>query len=181
MIRKILGVDPGLASATAAIFGYDGRKNYPEILGMFDIPTKGEGTTKRIDVTAFFRWLGEMDPDIAYVEAANTMPALPDKFGHRRGMGVASAGRYMRAAGALEATVELCGINIVMVQPVSWKRALGLIGEKKASSLSLVRDLYPNVADQWFKRKKDHNRAEAVCLAIFGAMRCDLVSLRIAA
>jgi len=180
-IYKVLGVDPGLSSATAAVFGYADGAKVPEILGVLDIPTKGEGTTKRIDGQAFFDWLEKMEPDIGYVEVANTMPAIPDKFGNRRGMGAGSSGRYMRAAGALENTVDLFGIDIVYVQPVTWKRSLGLIGEKKASSLELIRALYPAVADTWFKRQKDHNRAESCLLAIYGAARCDLISLQEAA
>ena len=163
------------------MIGYVNGAKIPEILGIFDVPTKGDGPAKRIDGQSFFDWLEKMEPDIAYIENANTMPAIPDQFGHRRGMGIASAGRYMRAAGALENTVDLFGIDTVLVQPAVWKRSLGLIGENKTGSLDLIRGLYPNVADQWFKRKKDHNRAEAVCLAIYGAARTDLIQLKMAA
>lgn len=180
MIRRCLGLDPGLATATAAVFGYKDGSRRPEILGVLDIPTRGDGTLKRINVTALFDWLETMSPDIAYIEAANTMPAIPDRFGVRRGMGIASAGRYMRAAGALEACVELFGIDTVMVQPRTWKSALGLQGPDKTLSLSLIRGLYPDLADKWFARKKDHNRAEAVCLAIHGAARADIISLKAA-
>ena len=181
MIRKILGVDPGLASATASVFGYREGSSSPEILAVFDIPTKGEDAAKRIDACAFGNWIDRMEPDICYMENANTMPSLPDKNGFRRGMGVASAGRYMRAAGALEATVDLCGLDIVFVQPVTWKRALGLIGENKGGSLELIRGLYPGCADKWFKRQKDHNRAESALIAIYGASRTDIISLQTAA
>jgi hypothetical protein len=190
MIRKVLGVDPGLASATAAVFGYDGRKNYPEVLGVFDVPTKGEDAAKRIDGRAFWRWIGTMDPDIAYIENANTMPAIPDKSGKRRGMGSASSGRYMRAAGALENTVDLAGIDIVMTQAATWKRALRLIGENKDQSIALAVELCPS-ARQWLPTKvrkgvttdvqKFHNRAESILIALYGAIRCDLVNLRMAA
>jgi hypothetical protein len=181
IVKSVLGLDPGLATATAAVFGYADRATIPEILGVFDIPTKGDGSAKRIDGQAFFDWLETMNPNIAYIENANTMPAIPDQFGHRRGMGIASAGRYMRAAGSLETVVDLFGIETVLVQPAVWKRSLGLIGENKTGSLDLIRGLYPAVSDQWFKRQKDHNRAEAVCLAIYGAMRTDLISLERAA
>jgi hypothetical protein len=177
IIRRVLGVDPGLASAAAAVFGFH-KHNYPEILGVLDVPTFGEGTTKRIDVVMFRRWLMELDPDFAYVEAASTMPAIPDAKGFRRAMGAGSAGRYMRAAGALEACVELCGIEWCSVQPAVWKRALGLVGPNKGNSLDLIRSTYPNVADKWFKRKLDHNRAEASLIAIWGAARCDLITLQ---
>lgn len=181
MIRRVLGLDPGLSSATACVFGYPEGKTWPAILGIFDIPTKGEDTTKRIDGQAFFDWLEKMEPDIAYIEVASTMPSFPDQFGHRRGMGVASAGRYMRAAGALENTVDLFGIDTVYVQPRTWKSALGLSGPDKGNSLDLIRSLYPDVADIWFSRKKDHNRAESCLLAIYGAARTDLINLKIAA
>ena len=181
MIRKVLGLDPGLASATATVFGYADGKKSPEILGILDIPTKGEGPAKRIDGQQFFDWLEKMEPGIAYIENASTMPSIPDKFGQRRGMGVASAGRYMRAAGSLETVVDLFGIDTVLVHPVVWKRALGLIGENKTSSLALIRGLYPECADKWFKRQKDHNRAESTLIAIYGALRCDLITLQAAA
>jgi hypothetical protein len=179
-IRRVLGLDPGLSSATAAVFGYPEGKAWPEILGIFDIPTTGEGTTKRINGQAFFDWLETMNPDIAYVEVANTMPAIPDKFGIRRGMGIASAGRYMRAAGALENTIDLFGIDLVYVQPRTWKSAFELSGPNKGNSLDLIRGLYPDLVWQ-FSRKKDHNRAEACLMAIYGAARCDLINLKIAA
>jgi hypothetical protein len=181
MIRRCLGLDPGLATATAAVFGYADGSRSPDILGIFDIPTRGDGTAKRIDVQALFDWLEKMNPQIAYLENASTMPSMPDQFGNRRGMGIASSGRYMRAAGALEACVELFGIDIVMVQPRTWKAALGLSGSNKGGSLDLIRGLYPDMVDIWFKRKKDHNRAEATLLAIYGAARADLISLKMAA
>lgn len=180
-IKRCLGVDPGLSSATATVFGYGDGSIFPEILDIFDIPTKGEGTTKRIDAQKFFDWLERTDPHIAYIENANTMPAIPDENGFRRGMGAASAGRYMRAAGSLETVVDLFGIDTVLIQPVTWKRALGLIGENKGGSLELIRGLYPDCADKWFKRQKDHNRAESALIALYGAARCDLIKLQMAA
>ena len=107
------------------------------------------------------------------------MPSFPDKFGKRRGMGIASSGRYLRAAGALEATVELFGIDVVIVQPRTWKAALGLSGPNKRDSLDLIRSLYPDMADVWFKRQKDNHRAESCLLSIFGAARCDIISVEI--
>jgi hypothetical protein len=162
------------------VFGYEAGHNHATILDVYDVPTKGEDTAKRIDSCAFGNWIDRMEPDICYCEAANTMPAPADANGFRRGMGIASAGRYMRAAGALEATIDMCGVEIVMVQPVTWKRALGLIGENKNGSLELIRGLYPDCADKWFKRKKDHNRADSALIAIYGATRCELITLQAA-
>jgi hypothetical protein len=182
MIRRILGVDPGLASAAACVYGYDGGKNYPEILGVLDVPTINDDTEKEIDGQAFRRFILQHDPDICYMERATTMPSIPDpRTGMRRQMGTATMGRYFAGVGALRATVRLCDLEIVHVMPGQWKKALGLVGEKKRGSLELVRNLHPESADRWFKRQKDHNRGEAALIAIWGAARCDLIQLRPAA
>ena len=123
MIRKVLGIDPGLATAAAAVFGYENGRNIPGILGVFDIPTKHEGPAKRIDGRPFRDWLTLMRPDIAYIENASTMPAPPNAAGFRARMNAANIGRYMRAAGAIENTVDLQGIDIVMTQPRKIGRA----------------------------------------------------------
>jgi crossover junction endodeoxyribonuclease RuvC len=178
-ILRVLGVDPGLASATAAVFGYDGPAvGAPRLLGILDIPTKGEDAAKRIDVLEFQRWIGQHDPDVAYIENATAMPAIPDQFGVRRGMGAGTMARYMRATGAIEATVALCGVDIVLTMPGQWKKKLGLTGPDKGKSLDLIRATFPDVADKWFKRKRDHNRAEAALLALYGSLRTDMIEIK---
>lgn len=179
--RRICGIDVGLASAAAAAYGYDGGSNYPKLLSVFDLPTIGDAGGKRIDVAAFHRWLGEQDCSIAYVENATAMPAVPDASGKRRGMGAGTMARYLRACGAIEAAVTLSGMETVLVMPAVWKRALGLLKADKRASLDLVRGLFPEVAGSWFKFQYHHNRAEACCLALYGAARCDLVDLKLAA
>src|SRR5262245_10706562 len=84
MIRRILGIDGGLASGAAAVYGYGG-KNYPEIIGVIDIPTTGEGPERMIDAPKFGEWIISMAPDICYMERATTMPSIPDpRTGIRR-------------------------------------------------------------------------------------------------
>ena len=148
------------------------------MLAVIDLPTRGEGPAKRIDVTKLSRWIMTQEPDFAYLENAMTMPAIPDATGHRRGMGAATMGRYMRAAGATEACVELCGVDWTSVQPVVWKRALGLVGPNKGNSVDLARQLFPERTATWFKFKNSHNIAEAALIAVFAASRCDLIDLK---
>lgn len=57
------------------------------------------------------------------------------------------------------------GIKYCRVQPVVWKRDMGLYGQGKEGSLHLARCLFPQVADSHLSRKKDHGRAEALLLA----------------
>ena len=176
--RKILGIDAGLSSGAAAIYGYDGNASLPTLIAVTNLPTRGEGPSKRIDVMAFQRWIWLHEPSFAYIENANAMPAIPDASGHRRGMGAGTMARYLRAAGATEACVELCGVDWASVQPGVWKRALGLIGPNKGNSVDLARQLFPERAATWFKFKNSHNKAEACLIALYGAVRTDMIDLR---
>lgn len=187
-LNRVLGIDAGLSSGAAAIFGHDGSlSNFPKVLGVLDIPTTGEGAGKRIDVCAFQRWIGQHDPDIGYVENATAMPAIPNKFGARRGMGAGTMARYMRAVGAIESTVMLCGMDMVPVMPAVWKRAMRLVGPDKDQSIERAVSLCSD-ARKWLPTKirkgvesdvqKYHNRAEAILIAVYGAMRVGMIDLR---
>jgi hypothetical protein len=181
MIRRCAGIDVGLSSGAAAVYGFDGRSNRPALLAVTRIPTTGEGAGKRIDVWAFQRWLMQQDIDCAYIENATAMPAIPDKFGKRRGMGAGTMARYMRAVGAIESCVTLSGIDSVLVMPGVWKKAVGLRKATKNESVILAREVFPEHAATTFKFLNSHNIAESALLSLYAAARCDLVSLRIAA
>ncbi len=177
---RVLGCDPGFTGC-AAVFGHPsgGVSNWPKLLGLHDFQTLGEGGGKRLDILAFQSFVQDWRPDHAYIENATAMPAIPDEHGHRRGMGAGTMARYMRCAGHIEATVVCCGITPVMVMPAQWKRRLGLTGPNKRNSIDLAIDLVPDAA-RWLKRKKDHNRAEAILLAVYAAMRTDMIELKAA-
>ena len=51
------------------------------------------------------------------------------------------------------------------VQPVNWKRDMGLYKQGKEGSLDLARYLFPQISKTHLARKKDHGRAEALLLA----------------
>jgi hypothetical protein len=142
------------------------------------VPTVGEAGGKRIDVRAFQRWLTLQEPCIAYIENATAMPAIPDAKGHRRGMGAGTMARYLRACGALEATIACCGVDGVLVMPGVWKKAMRLAGPNKQNSVDLIRSICPERAATWFKFKNSHNLAEAGLLAIYGAARCNMVDIK---
>ena len=174
---RILGVDVGLSGA-AAIFGHrGGPSNFPGLLSCIDLPTTGEGPARRIDCRALAAWLAEWRPEHAYIENATAMPAIPDQFGNRRGMGAGTMARYMRAVGQTEACVDLSGADIKLVMPAVWKRRFGLVGPDKGNSLDVARDFFPAEAATILKRQKDHNRAEACLIAVYGAERIGIINL----
>ncbi len=157
------------------MFGHGGVSNWPKIIDLYDFRTVGDGGGKRIDILHFFGWLqGLGEIHRAYIENAMLMP---DRQGRKMGGG--SGGRYMRCAGHIEATVACAGIEIVMVMPAQWKRALRLTGPDKRNSLDLAKELCPD-ASSWLTRKKDHNRAEAALLAVYGASRAEMIEINFA-
>lgn len=178
-ILKVVGIDVGLTSAAAAIYGFVGPpRGEPSLLSGFFIPTVGEDGGKRIDVPALQEWLRKQAPDIAYIENATAMPSQPGPDGHRRPMGAGTMARYLRACGAIEATVACCGVQSVLIMPAVWKRAMKLSGPNKQNSVDLIRSLCPERAATWFKFKKSHNLAEAALLSIYGASRVDMIELK---
>lgn len=190
MIRSCIGIDVGLASAAAAHYGYANGSRLPALLATFRIPTIGEAGARRIDVRALGEWLIRTGAGTAYVENATAMPdPTPDpKTGKRAKMGAASMARYLRACGAIESTVTLAGLHGVLVMPAVWQRAVGLTvmrrtcataSAKKNCSVILARQVFPERAATTFKFLKSHNEADGALIALFGASRLDLVSLKV--
>jgi Holliday junction resolvasome RuvABC endonuclease subunit len=98
---KILGIDPGIAGAVAVIEIVDGVDGIaPKLLGVTDIPTLGTAAKIRVDAIELRDWIEVYRPDFAGVERAGSMPR----------QGVASAFKYGRAAGVIEAVVACCGM-----------------------------------------------------------------------
>jgi hypothetical protein len=57
------------------------------------------------------------------------------------------------------------GIQYERVSAATWKRSLGLTKAGKEGSMALARQLFPQAAEKYLKRKKDHGRAEALLIA----------------
>ena len=178
MHRLCAGIDVGLSSAAAAVYGYANGRNIPRLIATTDIRTLGEKAAKRIDVLWLRDWLVRTGATVAYVER-----------GSARSMQGAMS-NYLRACGQIEATVTLAGLHGVLVPPGVWQRAIGLTDrrrgcatdlERDKASVVLARELFPEHADSTFKFWNSHNEAEASEIALYGAIRTELVSLRIAA
>jgi hypothetical protein len=155
MIRTVAGIDVGLASGCVAIF----RKETLRWVSV--IPRTPD--LKRIDVLWLHRALKDSEADIAYIENATAM-----------GAGTMSA--YLKAAGAIEATVTLAKVDSVYVMPSVWKKRFGLLHSDKKASVLMARKMFPKRAED-FEFWNSHDAAEASLLALYGAERCDLVKI----
>lgn len=163
----IVGIDVGINGAAAALCPADHEG--PEfITDAIDLPTMPDGETKnQIDERKLADWLELVGANYVVIENVRAMPSIPGLGGDRRSMGAASAFRFGVAAGQIRATVRVLGITPVFVEPSSWKRHFALKGPDKEQSRQLALTLFP-ASSYLLKRKKDHQRAEAMLIAKWG-------------
>ncbi len=153
---RVLGIDPGLSGAMAAV-----STATPNILYVEDIPTvslaHGKGSRKHINTWAMRKWIIEYGPfDLAMIEQVSAHP----------GQGVTSMFRFGYAAGFCLGVVTGLGIRTKLIVPRAWKREMK-VGREKDQARQIATDLYPAYSDT-FKRKKDVDRAEATLIALYG-------------
>jgi hypothetical protein len=156
MIRY-LGVDCGLSGALAVVEMIDG---IPALADVIDMPVVGSGAKARVNVLAVAQWIRSRAPSLAYIERGQAMPR----------QGVSSSFLYGRSIGAVEAAVTLCQVPITIVEPSVWKRQFHLNGGDKEQSRLLALQKFPQ-QHALLARKRDHNRSEAILLAVWGAMQ----------
>lgn len=146
MEKKIfIGLDPGSASGAWGAIDQDGL-----YVGCGDLPV----TDGRINAVELMELIWNDYPTHIAVEDVHTMP----------GQGIASSGKFMRAAGSIEAVGALAGDSLTLVRPQVWKKHHGLIGTDKKASLELARRVWP---DAQLRLAKHHGRADALLIAFW--------------
>ncbi len=166
----ICGFDPGLSGAATAILIEE--MGGIELIDIIDLPTRPDGTKRIINVPTLGRWLENISPDAAWIE--NVQP-MRGKGGDSQGMPSAGAFRFGMACGALRGALEAYQIPVHLVTAQSWKRAYGLKGSDKEQSRQMALKMLP-AALPHLKRKLDHNRAESLLVALYGANHGRLAS-----
>ena len=154
----VLGVDPGYTGALAIV-----SLETLELEWVGDMPVAGSGPHKRVNsgqlAIMLDGWAQKLEA--AYIERAQAHPAD----------GKDKLFRYALGAGVLEGVLSgLAMVPIRKVAPSVWKASMGLTASK-IDSLSKARRSWPYAAEAFFDRKKDHGRAEAALLALYGARR----------
>lgn len=165
----VLAVDPGVTGAVAGV------TDTGAFAFVFDLPAARDGKLAWIDGAELFGQLAKAEGVFgpvhrAYVERQQAMP----------GNGSATNITIGATLGSILAVLNVRRVGVALVPPGQWKRELGLVGpkgetqtERKARSLQRARMLFPT-AD--LDRAKDHNRAEALLLASWGAHKLRLTS-----
>lgn len=149
---KIVACDPGLSGAYCVLEKGDGAI---ALIFVIDLPVCGEGSKRRLDAPSFNCWLANYSPAFAYIENGRAMPK----------QGVAGVFRYARICGAVEGVVAARHIFLLMFEPTVWKRYFHL-GLSKEDARGKAIQLLPSAASE-LRRRRDHNRAEALLLGIY--------------
>jgi crossover junction endodeoxyribonuclease RuvC len=154
MSYVFLGIDPGFTGACATLEIADSGTSLVEVI---DVPITGSGAKQSVDVILLQEWIQRHGPRHAFLERAQAMPR----------QGSSSGFKYGRCTGALEATLLLCAVPLVIVEPSRWKRHFHLHGTDKEGARQLAIRMFPR-EHRFFARRKDHNRAEAVLIGVYG-------------
>lgn len=146
-----IGIDPGVDGAVAVVFN-------GQHLMLSDIPTVSRGKSRAhrvIDPAGLAKILQPFrDADLAVLESVSAMPK----------QGVSSVFSLGESLGCIRGVLGAMQIPVEMVAPARWKKHFGLTSDKELSRSHAI-NRFPT-AD--LHRKKDHNRAEALLLALYG-------------
>ena len=143
---RVLAVDPGVSGAYALLVD-DGGVTMPIV---DDLPVVGN----QINASAWRRTINSLMPDLAVVELVHSMPK----------QGVASTFRFGMACGIIRGVLLGAGVPIIDVTPNTWKKYFRLNNEAEKSR-ALACQRFPTLLG--LARKKDHNRAEALLIALW--------------
>jgi crossover junction endodeoxyribonuclease RuvC len=108
----------------------------------------------------FFDVVSKFKIGVAIIEEVHSAPE----------QGIASTFKFGFSSGLLNGVMIGLGIPIKRVRPAIWKNILGLTQDKKLS-IQKANEIYPNTP--YFKRMKDHNKAESALLAYLGVRAMD--------
>jgi hypothetical protein len=153
----LVGIDPGLTGAVA-VLQCDGT------VEVYDTPTLTISTTRgrkqEYDIPGMVQLLRPYVGSQVHliVETSQAMP----------GQGVRSTWTTGYGYGLWLGVIVSLSLPFTSVRPGDWKRTLGLGGKDKEAARLRAQQLFPG-AD--LRRKRDHNRAEALLLAWWGQRR----------
>ena len=161
MPRIIIGIDPGIKGAIAAI-NADSRK----LLELVDCPTAknaGKAIYNIPEMAHTIRRLSLLGDAVVVLEQAQSMP----------GQGVTSTFSTGRSFGIWEGILAALDMPYRTVRPVVWTKRIfaGMPGEGKFRSIQFALRMFPGIelTPQRCRTPKD-GRADAACLAYWGAV-----------
>lgn len=149
----IIGIDPGITGAMAAI------NQDAELVGLYDMPVmSGTGSRQQVNGT-------ELAKIIQSIRLGQVMSARMEDVSTMPSDGRVGAFAFGKGVGVILGILMTLQIPYTLVRPQEWKKRAGLWKKDKEASRTLAQQLYPEAS---LARKKDDGRAEAILIARFG-------------
>ena len=146
-----IGIDPGLDGAIAKVQGSD--------IEVWDMPTLEVKKKRFVNAPM----LADLISSIKTPECE----VFLERVSARPGQGVTSMFSFGTSCGIIQGIVAALHLPLTFVTPQMWRRKMG-VSKGKDGSRQRILELRPELAFR-FSRKKDHGRADAVLLALFGS------------
>jgi len=147
---KIIGIDVGFSGAIAIINAKD-----KSIIELMDMPIITTSATE-LNENVIKEILSDKDVKHVFIEKAQTMPQN----------GVVASFRYGAGYGVIRGICVGLGVPYSLCHPSTWKKKMMKdMPKEKYSSILRVCQLYPGLV---MPRKKDHNKAEALLVGLYG-------------
>lgn len=154
-MSRVIGVDPGASGAIALVV--DGVLHQ-----VVDMPTvtvtRNAAQKRQVSPAGVADIIRSMKPDVAIVEKVGAMP----------GQGVSSMFSFGRSVGIIEGALAALQVPATFITPQAWQKAVGA-AKGKDGSRQRVMELFPRDS-HLFARVKDDGRADAVLIALAGAL-----------
>lgn len=153
---RVLGIDAGAGGALALL---DTDRN---TLDVRDMPVVLVNRKAQVNENFLAEEIRMMSPDKAVLERVHAMPK----------QGVSSTFSFGLSYGVVRGVLAGLEVPFVLIEPREWKRVFRL-GADKGLARQMASRMRPQDAAM-FARVKDHGRAEATLLALFGAGQASL-------
>ena len=145
----VAGVDPGFSGAISIL------DEHGAIILNVDMPII-KGDRDELDEQAIRTILANKDVKHVFIEKVSAMP----------GEGVVSVGRFMAGWGIVRGICAGLQKPYTLVHPLTWKKKMMRdMPKDKGASIIRVKQLYPDID---LPRKKDHGKADAILIALYG-------------
>ena len=152
----IIGIDPGQTGAIASL-------ENGKIVDLRDMPTMGRAHGKGHEVDPY-----ELTSILLAMKFGKDATVLVEQVSAMPGNGGTSMFHFGESVGVILGVCGALQLPVRRIRPQHWKKKAGIIGKDKDAARGLAIRLHPEVSDM-LTRKKDCGRADAVCIAEFGA------------
>ena len=145
-----IGIHPGLTGAIAKVQGGN--------IEVWDMPTLELRNKRFVNAPM----LADLISSIRTPECE----VILERVSARPGQGVTSMFSFGTSCGIIQGIIAALHLPLTLVSPQEWRKKMG-VPKGKDGSRQRVLELRPDLASR-FSRKKDHGRADAVLMALYG-------------